>query len=129
MLGYSTNDDPNGQVLPEATNRAWGAWAKSMRALRKLAKQPTLCLLTTNPKNVAGKNLGASDAERRSFNAEFTGLPDVVKVEGYDTLVTGARNANGQDEYKSGYSSDNVHLNDVGYDAQAPAPEAVLKTL
>lgn len=129
MLGYSTNDDPNGQVAPEAINRAWGAWGKAMRAIRKLPKQPTLCLLTTNPKNVAGKNLGASDANRRGFNLEFPTQPDVVNVKDYDTLVTGARNANGQDEYKSGYSSDNVHLNDVGYDAQAPAPEAVLKTL
>lgn len=129
MLGYSTNDDPNGQVMPEATNRAWGAWGKSMRALRKLSKQPTLCLLGTNPKNVAGKNLGTSDAERRGFNAEFTGQDAVVNVKDYVELVTGARNANGQDEYKTGYSNDNVHLNDVGYDAQAPAPEAVLKTL
>lgn len=136
MLGYSTNDDPGGVITADAINRAWGAWGKGMRAIRKLPKKPVLCLLATNPKNLpgtggnaGGKALGATDVLRRDFITEYTGVPDAIKVAGYDSSVTGSRTAEGQDTYKDGYSTDNVHLNDVGYDGQAPSVTTVLKTL
>lgn len=126
VMGYSTNDDPGGLVADEAITRAWGALGTAFRAIRQQGRPPLVFLLGTNPKNAAAKALGASDANRRSFNGELGDFTEAVYVPNYVESVTGARLASGQDEMKAGYSNDNVHLNDVGYDAQSPSVKAVL---
>lgn len=125
LMGFSTNDGMDAGSI----YRAWGSVGRALRAIRELAKPPLVYLLGTNPKNPASRKYGADDAMRRTFNAQLAEFTEALSVPNYVELVTGTRTAEGQDQIKDGYSNDNVHLNDVGYDAQKLSIIAVLDTI
>jgi hypothetical protein len=88
--------------------------------LRNSSTKPRLLLMPGLPCNVAFRDTGAGDQQRRDLNdVELVKYTGIKVAHGYDKVVTGGRTASGQDLIKDGYTNDDVHMLIAGVTAQA----------
>jgi len=116
---WSGNDVAANTGMTVAAQRRYkAALGRVYAALQQRNMRPIIFFPEATPVNTSYRNVGANDQVRRDYNAKF--LPGVVNgvvFKGYAAAITGDRDAAGQDQIKTGFTGDNVHPNDAGYDA------------
>lgn len=119
---WSINDVPNGGMTAAGLRRLKGAFGRVMEGLRTAGLRPIVFLPEATPANSDKRPHGAGDQVRRDHNAFW--LPrctGAIVVKDTAAVVTGTRDASGQDQIKVGMTdpNDGVHFLDPGYDALA----------
>lgn len=119
---YSPNNTPPGGMPQYAIEEDYLGIAALQNAAADLVNKPSLFLLggwPTNPNTGDGSRyvFGAGDKARRDLNDFIKTIGGVVVMSGYVDVMTGTRLASGQDQMKAGFTDDNLHPNDAGYDA------------
>ncbi len=113
---WSVNDSATGGHTDAMIEALKGANGRVVAKLQNLPNQPALFFLEPLPVAVAFKNLGAGDAKRRAYIADY--LPKLKsgkQVEGYAAAISGTE-TNGQTIPKPELMFDTAHPNDAGYD-------------
>lgn len=116
---WSGNDVAANTGMTVAAQRRYKAsLGRVYTALQQRNLKPIIFFPEATPTNAAYRNVGANDQVRRDYNTKFLpGVANGIVMKGYADAFTGARNASGQDEIKSGLTGDGVHPNDAGYNA------------
>lgn len=128
---WSVNDVAVGGISTAALRRAQGNLARVLATLRAKGQSPMVLLPEALPCNTAYRNVGVKDSLRRDFNAKtLTSISGATVIGGYAAAITGARDANGQDQMVVGAVGDDfVHPNDNGYDRLKVPPKTCLQLI
>lgn len=116
---YSINGVSAGGMTGYQKGEVYKNLTRVVDTLRNSATKPQLLLMPGLPCNVAFRDTGAGDQQRRDLNdIELLKYTGIKVAHGYDKVVTGGRTASGQDLIKDGYTNDNVHMLIAGITAQ-----------
>lgn len=126
---YSINNVPTGGMNSSTYGENYISLTRYEDEVRKLVPRPRKFFYEGLPTNTAYRKTGAGDDLRRQWNAWLKTWTGTTTLEGYAAAVTGTRDADGQDQFKEGMTSDNVHPNSTGYDPLATVVVPYLKTL
>lgn len=115
---WSGNDVTAGSGLSAAAlRRLKASLGRVFAALQAASLRPIVLMPEPTPVNTGYRNVGANDQIRREFLANW--LPKVsgaIVIKDSAAVITGARDAAGQDQIKDGATGDGVHPNDPGHD-------------
>lgn len=121
---WSGNDVAAGGIQDDALMRSRQALSLAMTYIANYKAPVKVVLAEGLPTTTAGRNTGAGDAKRVTYNSwlsTFTGFTPAI---GYAQAVSAAT-VNGQVQLDSALTTDGVHPNRAGYDKLA----AVIKPL
>ncbi len=115
---WSGNDVTAGSGLSAAAlRRLKASLGRVFSALQAASLRPIVLMPEPTPVNTGYRNVGANDQIRRDFLASW--LPKVsgaIVIKDSAAVITGTRDAAGQDQIKDGATGDGVHPNDPGHD-------------
>lgn len=128
---YSINGVSAGGMTGYQSGEVYKNLTRVIDTLWKSQSKPQLVILPGLPCNPNFRDTGAGDQQRRGLNeiqlprytAPTIYLPD------YATVITGVRDADGQDLIKEGLTDDGVHLNIAGVTLQAETLKPTIAAL